>query len=216
MKTFVYIDGFNLYYRALKGTAHKWLNLEGLCRAVLPSACDIAQINYYTARVTGRINPNSPKDQHAYLRALGTLESVRIHYGSFQTQDKWMRLAEPLGFRPPGGISAPLPRYAKVIKTEEKGSDVNLGVHLLRDALTGAFEHAAVITNDTDLAEPLRIVSHECGKPITLISPVSRPAQTLVDLVSHVRHLDGYLSGNQLPATLQDLNGRAIVKPSDW
>ena len=27
MDTIVYIDGFNLYYRALKGTPYKWLNL---------------------------------------------------------------------------------------------------------------------------------------------------------------------------------------------
>ncbi|MDA8399005.1 MAG: helicase-related protein, partial [Actinomycetota bacterium] len=31
-RTFVYIDGFNLYYRALKGTPHKWLDIEALSR----------------------------------------------------------------------------------------------------------------------------------------------------------------------------------------
>ena len=32
----VYIDGFNLYYRALKATRHKWLNISALMAAVLP------------------------------------------------------------------------------------------------------------------------------------------------------------------------------------
>ena len=30
MKTNVYVDGFNLYYGALRGTAFRWLNLEEL------------------------------------------------------------------------------------------------------------------------------------------------------------------------------------------
>jgi hypothetical protein len=36
--TIVYVDGFNLYYRALRGTAHKWLDLIALSQAVLPAA----------------------------------------------------------------------------------------------------------------------------------------------------------------------------------
>src|ERR1044072_8377668 len=69
MRTIIYIDGLNLYYRALKGTRHKWLDLEALSYASLPPNLSIAQINYYTTRVSGRIDPNGPKDQHAYLRA---------------------------------------------------------------------------------------------------------------------------------------------------
>jgi hypothetical protein len=30
MKTIVYIDGFNLYYGAVKGTPYRWLNLSDL------------------------------------------------------------------------------------------------------------------------------------------------------------------------------------------
>jgi len=38
-RTIVYIDGFNLYYRALKATPHKWLDLAALSKAVLPAGC---------------------------------------------------------------------------------------------------------------------------------------------------------------------------------
>ena len=37
MPTYVYIDGFNLYYGAVKGTPHRWLDLEALCRQLLPN-----------------------------------------------------------------------------------------------------------------------------------------------------------------------------------
>jgi hypothetical protein len=31
-RTIVYIDGFNLYYRALRGTPHKWLDIAKIGR----------------------------------------------------------------------------------------------------------------------------------------------------------------------------------------
>ncbi|MDE0154159.1 MAG: hypothetical protein OXS28_00900 [Gammaproteobacteria bacterium] len=37
MRTRVYVDSFNLYYAALKGTQFKWLNRVELARQVLPA-----------------------------------------------------------------------------------------------------------------------------------------------------------------------------------
>ena len=37
MATNVYIDGFNLYYGALKRTHFRWLDLEALCQNLLPN-----------------------------------------------------------------------------------------------------------------------------------------------------------------------------------
>jgi hypothetical protein len=56
-RTTVYIDGFNLYYRALKGTRHKWLDIAAMSAAALPSNCQIERINYYTAHISGRVDP---------------------------------------------------------------------------------------------------------------------------------------------------------------
>ena len=46
----------------------------------------------------------------------------------------------------------------KVIRTEEKGSDVNIATHLIHDAYQQKFKSAVVVTNDSDLQEPIRIV----------------------------------------------------------
>ena len=49
----VYIDGFNLYYGAVKNSPFKWLDLGALCRRMLP--CDTIQsIEYFTAIVSAR------------------------------------------------------------------------------------------------------------------------------------------------------------------
>ena len=50
-KVNVYIDGFNLYYGAVKGSPFKWLDLSALCRRMLPG--DVVQsIEYFTARLS--------------------------------------------------------------------------------------------------------------------------------------------------------------------
>ena len=66
----VYVDGFNLYYGALKRTPYKRLDLGRLCTTMLPDD-QIVAIKYYTARISARPgNPRGPNDQQMYLRAL--------------------------------------------------------------------------------------------------------------------------------------------------
>ncbi|MGK2286857.1 NYN domain-containing protein [Pedomonas sp. V897] len=217
MKTIIYVDGFNLYHRALKKTKHKWLDIRALCQAALPRNQDILQINYYTARVSGKIDPEAAKDQNSYLKALSTTPTLKIHYGSFQVTEKYMYLCQPIDFQPSCLTEPdPMPRFARVVKIEEKGSDVNLGAHLVRDAFAGAFQHAAVITNDTDLREPIRIVAQEAKLPITLLSPVSKPAESLRNVATYVRHIDRYLAKAQFPNPLVGPDGQPINKPQDW
>ncbi len=59
---------------------------------------------------------------------------------------------------------------------EEKGSDVNLAAHLLNDAWNNSFDVAAVISNDTDLETPIRMVVNERRKPVYIICPTSSGA----------------------------------------
>jgi uncharacterized LabA/DUF88 family protein len=216
MKTVVYVDGFNLYYRALRNSRYKWLNLSALCEAALPSTCNIVAINYYTARVSGSRNPNSPKDQNTYLKALGTLANLHVHFGNFQVTKTRMPLAKPLQFWPTGVAPFPVPDSVCVDKTEEKGSDVNLGAHLVRDAYTRAFEHAVIVTNDTDLKEPLRLVVEEVRLPVTLLTPTNNPAKTLIDIATDVRHLSPYLGISQFSDPIIGRDGKPITKPADW
>lgn len=217
MKTIVYVDGFNLYYRMLKNSHCKWLNLHALCQNALPTQHQIDAINYYTARVSSRVDPQAPARQQIYFNALKTLPNLSIHQGRFQVQETFMFLATPLSFRPSVTTIIPTPKFANVVKTEEKGSDVNLGVHIVRDGFQQKYEHAVVLTNDTDLEEPLRIVQQELKLPVTLLSPVSKPATSLVNQSSHVIHLtQAHLLASQFPASFTDVNGKAINKPATW
>lgn len=148
--TNVYVDGFNLYYGALKGTAHKWLDLAAMLDKLLPRN-DVQTIHYCAALIKARRNdPQGPARQQAYLDALGATPRVQIHLGHFLVSTVRMRLAHPA----PGA-----PATVSVIKTEEKGSDVNLATWLLSDAYENACETAVVVTNDSDLAFPMSLTS---------------------------------------------------------
>jgi hypothetical protein len=162
LRTYVYVDGFNLYYRALKGTPFKWINLKLLCALSLGSGFNVAKIRYFTARVSANTDPDQPRRQQLYLKALGTIPEIEVHYGKFLVHPARMPLQTVL----PDGT-----RSVWVMKTEEKGSDVNLASHLIQDAHMGAFEAAAVVSCDTDLVEPVRIVAKEIGKRVCLLPP---------------------------------------------
>jgi NYN domain len=205
----VYVDGFNLYYGCLKGTSYKWLDLETLCALLLPGY-DVKRIRYFTARISGRPErPDSPTRQDTYLRALASRATVTIHYGKFLRSTVRMPLAAPQ----PGGS-----KTVEVIKTEEKGSDVNLATYLLLDAFRNDSNVAVVISNDSDLCEPIRIVQDEFKVPVGLLIPHRRPSEALRRLkpafVKQIRR--GPLSASQFPDKLTGPGGRTISKPLAW
>ena len=206
-KTNIYVDGFNLFYGAVKGTPYKWLDLNGLCELLLPDH-DIQTIKYFTAKISERPgNPGQHKRQLVYLRALRTLPNVEIIFGHFLTNKVKMPLASPA----PGG-----PRVAEVLKTEEKGSDVNIASHLVNDAHKGDFEVAVLITNDSDLLTPMRIVQRELHLPVGILNPFKRFAHVLAQEASFKKRIRaGVLASSQFPASLQDTQG-TFHKPASW
>jgi hypothetical protein len=108
------------------------------------------------------------------------------------------------------------PRKVFVDKTEEKGSDVNLAAHPLRDAFRNNFDVAVLITNDSDLAEPVKIVRQELGLPVGIRNPHqyhSKSLQTLATFLKRIRQAD--LLTSQFPPVMNDAKG-TFTKPSSW
>lgn len=206
-RTCVYVDAFNLYYGALKNTPYKWLDLLALCKAYLKGN-DITAIKYFTAKVKARPNdPQQPARQQAYLRALSTHPCVEIIFGHYLSHNVQARLATP----PTQGSP-----FVTVIKTEEKGSDVNLATHLVHDAHLNRFDVAVVVSNDSDLLTPIQIVRKELGKQVGILNPHARPSKMLLqhsDFFKPIRN--GALQGSQFPDELTDRHG-TIRKPVGW
>lgn len=218
MKTIAYVDGFNLYFRLLRQNRNlRWLDLEAFITANLPPTSELMRINYYTARVKGRIDADAPRKQQLYLKALSSSPLIRTHFGNFQIDEKWAGLIHPPEFLPPLTLSQPWPDTVKVRKAEEKGSDVNLAAHLVQDAYTEQFDQAIILTNDTDLVEPVRIVVQDVGKPVGLLAPLNNPARSLKNTASWVRHLKTSDAERcQFPDKVIDHKGQPVHKPSEW
>ncbi len=214
----VYVDAFNLYYGCLMDTPYKWLNLRTLCELSFP-ADHIKGIHYFTARI--RPNPHDP-DKHVrqdtYFRALRTVPGMQIHEGTYS------RKAVKLPLHP---IPAPptQPTLVKVVKIEEKGSDVNLATWLLIDAFDKAFDAAVVLTNDSDLAEPIRQVRQKLGYRVMILHSCSRPGRGPSIALRKAISMRGgstplivqelHLAASQFPATMADAHG-AFHKPVAW
>jgi uncharacterized LabA/DUF88 family protein len=208
MKINVYVDGFNLYYGALKGSPYRWLNLAKLCQVMLPRD-HIHSIKYFTALVSARPSDlDQPVRQQTYLRALQTIPNLSIIYGHFLSHIIWM----PLAYPPPAG-----PTHVQVIKTEEKGSDVNIATHLLMDGYMKDCEAAVVISNDSDLIAPIKVVINQLKLPVGVLNPhPQKPSRVLLKhatFFKHVRKSD--LAASLFPNMLTDSTGD-FYKPLSW
>jgi len=220
MATNIYIDGFNLYFGALKTRwpQFKWLNIGAFCSALLPTHT-INRIRYFTALVIP--SPEDPQmriRQDIYLRALRTIPNLCVHDEGWFIRKQVLRRQFPLAYpknRPPN--SSPQKVYVQL--PEEKGSDVNLASYLLLDCFNDDFDEAVVISNDADLAVPIDIVVTKFHKPVGVVNPhlKGRRSVTLQKVASWTfqtlnRH---HLANSQFPPTLTDSQG-TITKPATW
>jgi uncharacterized LabA/DUF88 family protein len=207
-RSIVYVDGFNLYYGMLKGTRHKWLNLEKLFR-MLRQDDDIQEICYFTALVD---NPAS-EDQETYLAALGTLDSVTIVEGKFKTREVLCRV-KPCRYRGSRIFKAP----------EEKRTDVNIALRLLDDAYRNRADRFVLVSGDSDLVPVLDLVKERFPKKRLILYV---PAPSRVHIRAAARELRSAADRHrtlpiaavkkaQFPDVVVDASGERIAKPADW
>ena len=206
-RTIVYVDGFNFYYGEVRGTPWKWLDPPALFQKLLGPQNALIGVKYFTARVQpSPRDPNVNVRQDTYLRALRAhCPLVELHFGHFLRHSVSMEHVNP----PPPSV--------QVWKNEEKGSDVNLALHVLNDAWLDAYDCAVIVSNDSDLAESLRLVKSRHRKLIGLVTPgaparkTSRQLRQYADFVKPIR--SWMLRTSQLP---DPIPGTTIHKPASW
>jgi hypothetical protein len=109
------------------------------------------------------------------------------------------------------------PKWVTVDKTEEKGSDVNLASHLLMDGFRGLYELAVVLSNDSDLTEPLRMVRRELRLPLGVWNPhPTHSFQLSQHAIFNKRVRAADLAAAQFPPSIVDSKGKTLTKPTNW
>nr|WP_246256007.1 NYN domain-containing protein [Isoptericola halotolerans] len=213
----VYIDGFNLYYGALRKTPHRWLDVLEWSRLLLPHH-EVEAVVYCTARVTALPHdPHAPTRQQFYLRALESLAPrVEVLEGHFRVRDVTSARVPNVSCTccASRGCKCCAATTATIKKPEEKGSDVNLAVRLVRDHFVYAHEASLVVSDDSDLQEAVRILEG-MGRRVIVANPRKGRAPSLVARERReVRPKT--LARAQFPSTVTLPDGSTTSKPGTW
>lgn len=168
---------------------------------------NVLSVKYFTALVSNRPNDlNQSQRQQVFFRALKTIPNLEIIMGHYLSHAVNMPYEVPTNGN----------RYARVIKTEEKGSDVNLATHMLMDAFEDKYDVVVLISNDSDLALPLKIIREKFKKQIYIVNPHKKPSAQLQNNSDRLRELrQGHLIASQFPNPIHDSKGE-IIKPASW
>lgn len=205
-RSIVYIDGFNLYYGAVKDGPNKWLNIEKYFR-MLRQGDDVLKVKYFTAMVTGPTRPN----QEIFIKALATLPTVEVILGKYKT--KKIKCTVPPCLHAGD-------RFFE--RQEEKRSDVSIAIHMLDDAYQDACDVFVIVSGDSDLVPAMHMIKHRCPqKKLALYVPardkVRAAAVEIRGAADTHRELPIVLLGRcQFPVSLPDGSGGTITKPASW
>ena len=200
----VYIDGLNLFYglNYPGWRQYHWLDPRRLAERLLRPGQRLAMVKYFTARFQRRAEyPYRHISQDTYLKALATLPDLTIQYGYHLPKTRTCRNC--------GGSWETF---------EEKMTDVNIAIALLRDAMQDAFDTAVVISADSDLIGPIDVVLRSCpAKRIVVAFPPKRHSAELERHATAAFKLGrGVIAGSQFPTPVVDANGYPLHKPARW
>jgi uncharacterized LabA/DUF88 family protein len=199
-----YVDGFNIYHaiddmsRAQRGALNhlKWLDLRSLMeRFSDPNVHDIGEITYFSAYMKWHADREARHKE--YVKALVSRD-VKPIMGRFKEKDAYCKNCK------------------SVYKArEEKESDVNIATHLVSDAYEGKFDQAFLLSNDSDLLGPIKLVRSRFPKlGLKIIAPpLRRHSKELWAAATHraaisPQHLERCL----LPAEGRDAAGGVVFQ----
>lgn len=205
-RTIIYVDGFNFFYGAIKGSPNYWLNLERFFLAIRQHD-DVRRIHYFTALVFGRDRPA----QEVYLKALSTLPLVNVVLGKYKTK----RLLCNVSACTHGGV-----RHFET--WEEKRSDVSIAVQMIDDAYQDACDNFVLVSGDSDLVPALHLIKLRYPEKQLIVyvptrNKVRGAAYELRGAAD--KHQDiplALLKHCHFPSQIKYTDGSVLTKPSSW
>ena len=211
-RVIVFIDGFNLYHsihelnfdaKTKRPTSPKhylkWLNISTLSQALIHPNQDILVGAYYFSAYAGWV-PQDVQDRHRdYVAVLKSTDVIPV-MGTFKKK----------------------PRRCPSCKHEwdtheEKESDFNLALYLVKLAYEDAFDKAIIFTADTDLAPAIRLVREKFPhKAVHVAIPERRlnRSRALEDAATgRIRLTEAHFARNLFPEQVILANATVINRP---
>ncbi len=203
-KAIFFIDGFNVYHAIAnkKYSKYKWLNYRQLAECFLsPKNETLEDIYYFTAYA--HWNKEKHKRQKKYVQAL-KFHGINVVFGKFKkvTRDC-------------------LADCKKKYETfEEKETDVNIAIYLMKLAFQDEFDTAYIISGDSDLVPAIeQIKTMFPYKQIKCIIPIARSAEHIKNTCdSHHRMKEKHLRTSQFPnkIVIDTQRNFVLTKPTEW
>lgn len=204
-RTKVYIDGFNLYHAIdeLNNTPSKpfnylkWLNLKALSEQIIKDDDLLVGVEYFSA--FKKTNLDRFKRHEQYVKALEYF-GVNVHLGVFKKKYHTCKVCKK-----------------EYQGWEEKETDVNLAIRLVDDAHTDQFDKALIITADTDLLPPAKLVKERFpDKQVIFVSPPKRMGRSR-SLSPLFEITKGRLKKSLLPESEHTAEGEVIFqRPTEY
>lgn len=199
----IYIDGFNLYHSVKElGFNHlMWCDFWRLGEMILPSQGEsLVKAVFFTAFYPGDFGKSVR--HRAFNDALG-LRGVEVVLGNY--------------------IKVPACETCSPGKTRpsEKETDINLALHLFNDARHDRFDHAYLLSADSDQAATARLLKQEFPeKKLTTVSPPNRNfSHSILHFADHKialkeSHIERAVFKG--PIVLAPSGGKAIRRPFEY
>lgn len=158
LRTVFFIDGYNLYHGVdkLNEDHLKWLDLRELCQIFAPSGShDIKDVLFFSAHPKWR-----KEEYHNHMKYVEALKSVGVTtiLGKFKEKEGHCHSCE-----------------STWVAHEEKETDVNIALHILKGAFQNEYDKAVIISSDSDLSPAVRMVTEIFPeKQFNIVTPVSQ------------------------------------------
>jgi len=193
-----YIDGFNLYHAidGLHDDRLKWVDLWKLSHSIVRHDNEkLSGVNYFSAYATWM--PEKYERHRAYVKANQAM-GVRAVLGNFKNK--------PASCRSCG---------KQWMQREEKETDVNIALAMVRDTFLDVFDRALLISADTDLSPAIRMIEHHAPhKEVFAVSPPNR--HNLSRGLKHKLEItQGRILKCLLPHEVRDMNGKIVATIPD-
>jgi 6-hydroxy-3-succinoylpyridine 3-monooxygenase len=212
-RSIIYIDGFNFYYGMLIDRPDlKWINYQRLAELLRPDD-DIVHVRLFTAMVDKKKAVSEKRDRQQRLwAALKTQPKITLTEGKFAQRDRTCLV--PTCHNPERKFTA----------LEEKQTDVNIALQVVRDVQTLAPDIVVIMSGDIDLLPALDVIMSIDKKvrPVIYI-PVHeeilkyRRKDEFMKYSEAVKPIpEKYLRQAQFPPQVPLANGNFVERPQGW
>lgn len=198
-----FVDGLNFYHflHSTGKNSLKWVNLDLLfTQYINPNTQRISHTFFFTTYAHWK--PQSYQRHLEYVAALSTLNVTSI-IGRFSTKHQKCHHC-----------------HSKWTSHHEKETDVNLAISILDLAHKDTYDHAFVLSRDTDIAPAINKVKEGFpSKKITVLTPcIHKLARPISDKADHhilvrIEHIAKAL----FPAYVYDQEGKLVAtRPPEY